>query len=119
VLGGGRYADCEALVERKRRDWIRVGLDRFVIALQSEAAASEAADAEFGVHCTLGDGIMRPRQNSRRVRRQGVAPRYGAEFRLKKSLKEAGARMGHSLLVIVGENEDESGAFYGQGHEKR
>jgi histidyl-tRNA synthetase len=88
-----------------------LGLDRFVIALQSETQTAETPSVKAYI-APLGEGMNAAAAKlARELRGQGVSLDLGDEsFRLKKSF-EAAERAGAQFVVIVGENEVKADAF--------
>jgi histidyl-tRNA synthetase len=113
LLGGGRYDGLSEALGGPKAPGIgfALGLDRFVIALQSETQNAETPSVRAFV-APLGDGMNAAAAKlARELRTQGVALDLGDEsFRLKKSF-EAAERAGAQFVVIVGENEVKADAF--------
>ncbi len=112
VLGGGRYDGLSESLDGPKAPGIgfAIGEDRLILALQAEGVtADEKLDAYIA---PLGAG-MNPHalRLARELRRAGVTADLGDEtFRLKKSF-EAAEKAGARYIVIVGENEVQSGQF--------
>jgi histidyl-tRNA synthetase len=89
-----------------------LGLDRFVIALQSESEVAKTSEPISAYIAPLGSGMNTAAAKlARELRAQGVALDLGDEsFRLKKSF-EAAERAGAQFVIIVGENEVKADAF--------
>src|SRR5690349_18004059 len=92
LLGGGRYDGLSEALGGPKAPGIgfALGLDRFVIALQSETQAVQAASVRAYI-APLGDGMNAAAAKlARELRAQGVALELGDEsFRLKKSFEAA------------------------------
>lgn len=113
LLGGGRYDGLSEMLDGPPAPGIgfALGLDRFVLALETAAASRENLRspeqsapglyiAPFGPGTNV-DAIALARQ----IRAQGVSVEVGDEsFRLKKSL-EAADRLGATFVAIVGSDE--------------
>src|SRR4051812_1807520 len=115
LLGGGRYDGLSEALGGPKAPGIgfALGLDRFVIALQSEAGeATTAIAAPSAYIAPLGDGMNAAAAKlAHELRAAGVAVELGDEgFRLKKSF-EAAERAGAQFVIIVGENEVKADAF--------
>jgi histidyl-tRNA synthetase len=115
LLGGGRYDGLSEALGGPPAPGIgfALGLDRFILALESENAPSRAEEASARVYVApLGVGMnVEAAKLARELRNQGVAVDVGDEsFRLKKSF-EAAERSRAGSVIIVGENEVKSGAF--------
>jgi len=112
VLGGGRYDGLSEALDGPKAPGIgfAIGEDRLILALQAEGATAAATlDAYIA---PLG-AEMNPHalKLARELRRAGVSADLGDEtFRLKKSF-EAAEKAGARYIVIVGENEVQSGEF--------
>ena len=112
VLGGGRYDGLSESLDGPKAPGIgfAIGEDRLILALHAEGVkADESLDAYIA---PLGAG-MNPHalKLARELRRAGVRCDLGDEtFRLKKSF-EAAEKAGARYIVIVGENEVNSGEF--------
>ena len=113
LLGGGRYDGLSEALDGPPAPGIgfALGLDRFVLALQADAASPgnpRPADlAPPGLYVApLGPGMnVEAIQLARQVRAQGVTVEVGDEsFRLKKSFEAAG-RLGATFVAIMGANE--------------
>jgi histidyl-tRNA synthetase len=112
VLGGGRYDGLSESLDGPKAPGIgfAIGEDRLLLALQAEGVtAAESLDAYIA---PLGAGMNPPALKlARELRRSGVRADLGDEsFRLKKSF-EAAENAGARYIVIVGENEVNSGEF--------
>ncbi|MGH9697509.1 MAG: His/Gly/Thr/Pro-type tRNA ligase C-terminal domain-containing protein, partial [Bryobacteraceae bacterium] len=115
LLGGGRYDGLSEALGGPKAPGIgfALGLDRFVLALQSEAGdASKAVTAPRVYIAPLGEGMNATAAKlTHELRSAGVAAELGDEsFRLKKSF-EAAERAGAQFVIIVGENEVKADAF--------
>jgi histidyl-tRNA synthetase len=114
LLGGGRYDGLSEMLGGPKAPGIgfALGLDRFVIALQSESEAAKASEPISAYIAPLGAGMNAAAAKlARELRAQSVAMDVGDEsFRLKKSF-EAAERAGAKFVVIVGENEVKADAF--------
>jgi histidyl-tRNA synthetase len=112
VLGGGRYDGLSESLDGPKAPGIgfAIGEDRLLLALQAEGVtAAETLDAYIA---PLGAG-MNPHalKLARELRRAGISADLGDEsFRLKKSF-EAAEKAGARYIVIVGENEVNSGTY--------
>jgi histidyl-tRNA synthetase len=112
VLGGGRYDGLSESLDGPKAPGIgfAIGEDRLILALQAEGVtAAEKLDAYIA---PLGAG-MNPHalKLARELRRAGVSCDLGDEsFRLKKSF-DAAEKSAARYIVIVGENELNSGTF--------
>ncbi|MCU1310808.1 MAG: histidyl-tRNA synthetase [Candidatus Angelobacter sp.] len=113
LLGGGRYDGLSEALGGPKAPGIgfALGLDRFVIALQSETQSAQTPSVKAFI-APLGDGMNAAAAKlARELRAQGVALDLGDEsFRLKKSF-EAAERAGAQFVIIVGENEVKADAF--------
>ena len=112
VLGGGRYDGLSESLDGPKAPGIgfAIGEDRLILALQAEGVtADEKLDAYIA---PLGSGMnQHALKLARELRRAGVTADIGDEtFRLKKSFESA-EKAGAKYIVIVGENEVESGGF--------
>jgi histidyl-tRNA synthetase len=112
VLGGGRYDGLSESLDGPKAPGIgfAIGEDRLLLALQAEGVtAAESLDAYIA---PLGAGMNPPALKlARELRRSGVRADLGDEsFRLKKSF-QAAEKAGARYIVIVGENEVNSGEF--------
>jgi histidyl-tRNA synthetase len=112
VLGGGRYDGLSESLDGPKSPGIgfAIGEDRLILALQAEGVT---ADAKLDAYIApLGAGMnAHALKLARELRRAGVSADLGDEtFRLKKSF-EAAEKAGARYIVIVGENEAESGEF--------
>jgi histidyl-tRNA synthetase len=114
LLGGGRYDGLSEALGGPKAPGIgfALGLDRFVLALQSEAGAAKASEPISAYIAPLGEGTNAAAAKlARELRAEGVALDLGDEsFRLKKSF-EAAERAGAQFVIIVGENEVKADAF--------
>jgi histidyl-tRNA synthetase len=114
LLGGGRYDGLSEMLGGPKAPGIgfALGLDRFVLALQSEASGAQIESPVSAYIAPLGAGMNAAAAKlARELRAQGVAVELGDEsFRLKKSF-EAAERTGAKFVVIVGENEMKADAF--------
>jgi histidyl-tRNA synthetase len=115
LLGGGRYDGLSEALGGPKAPGIgfALGLDRFVIALQSEASEATAAVAAPRAYVApLGDGMNAAAAKlAHELRAADIAVELGDEsFRLKKSI-EATERAGAQFVIIVGENEVKADAF--------
>ena len=115
LLGGGRYDGLSEALGGPKAPGIgfALGLDRFVLALQSEAGeTAKATVAPRAYVAPLGAGMNAPSAKlARDLRAQNIAVELGDEtFRLKKSF-EAAERAGAQFVIIVGENEVRADAF--------
>ncbi|MCU1285832.1 MAG: histidyl-tRNA synthetase [Acidobacteriales bacterium] len=114
LLGGGRYDGLSEMLGGPKAPGIgfALGLDRFVLALQSEASGAQVQSAVSAYIAPLGAGMNAAAAKlARELRAQGVALELGDEsFRLKKSF-EAAERTGAKFVVIVGENEVKADTF--------
>src|SRR6516225_1454882 len=112
VLGGGRYDGLSESLDGPKAPGIgfAIGEDRLILALQGEGVtAAESLEAYIA---PLGSA-MNPHalKLARELRRAGVRCDLGDEsFRLKKSF-EAAEKSAARYIVIVGENELNSGTF--------
>jgi histidyl-tRNA synthetase len=113
LLGGGRYDGLSEALGGPKAPGIgfALGLDRFVIALQSETQSVQNTSVKAFV-APLGEGMNAAAAKlARELRAQDVAVDLGDEsFRLKKSF-EAAERAGAKFVIIVGENEVKSDTF--------
>ena len=115
LLGGGRYDGLSEALGGPKAPGIgfALGLDRFVLALQSEAGdAAQAVAGPRAYIAPLGEGMnAAAAQLARELRHQNIAVEVGDEsFRLKKSFESA-ERAGAQFVIIVGENEVKADAF--------
>ena len=115
LLGGGRYDGLSEALGGSKAPGIgfALGLDRFVLALQSEAGETAKATASARAYIApLGEGMNAAAAKlAHELRAAGVAVELGDEsFRLKKSF-EAAERAGAQFVIIVGENEVKADAF--------
>jgi histidyl-tRNA synthetase len=115
LLGGGRYDGLSEALGGPAAPGIgfALGLDRFVLALESESAnVNKSNDAARVYIAPLGAGMnLEAAKLAHELRQQGIALDLGDEsFRLKKSF-EAAERAGAEFVIIVGENEAKSGSF--------
>lgn len=115
LLGGGRYDGLSESLGGPAAPGIgfALGLDRFVLALESEKAkAPRSGDTPRVYIAPLGAGMnIEAAKLAHELRDQGIALDIGDEsFRLKKSF-EVAERGGATFVIIVGENEAKSAAF--------
>ena len=115
LLGGGRYDGLSEALGGPAAPGIgfALGLDRFILALESEASSGRKIETSARVFIgPLGAGMnVEAAKLARELRGQGIALDLGDEsFRLKKSF-EAAERAGAEFVVIVGENEVKADAF--------
>jgi histidyl-tRNA synthetase len=115
LLGGGRYDGLSEALGGPKAPGIgfALGLDRFVLALQSEAGdVAKTSVAARAYVAPLGNGMNAAAANlAHELRAASVAVELGDEsFRLKKSF-EAAERAGAQFVIIVGENEVKANAF--------
>jgi histidyl-tRNA synthetase len=107
LLGGGRYDGLSEALGGPKAPGIgfALGLDRFVLALQSETQAVQSQSVKAFV-APLGEGMNAAAAKlARELRSANIAVELGDEsFRLKKSF-EAAERAGAKFVIIVGENE--------------
>jgi histidyl-tRNA synthetase len=112
ILGGGRYDGLSEALGGPAAPGIgfAIGEDRLVMALQ-EAAGAVARPVDIYV-APLGAGMnVEAARLARKLRRQGrVVILADESFRLKKSLETA-SKIGARHVLIVGENEINSGQF--------
>jgi len=112
ILGGGRYDGLSEALGGPRAPGIgfAIGEDRLVMALSEAAGAVEQPVQAY--LAPVGAGMNREAARlARELRRHDLVVETGEEsFRLKKSLETASKR-GARYVVIVGENEVQSGAF--------
>ena len=112
VVGGGRYDGLSESLDGPKAPGIgfAIGEDRLILALEAEGVT--AAELPGAYIAPLGAG-MNPHalKLARELRRAGVRCDLGDEsFRLKKSF-DAAEKAGARYVVIVGENEVNSGEF--------
>jgi histidyl-tRNA synthetase len=112
VLGGGRYDGLSESLGGPKAPGIgfAIGEDRMIMALQAQqAAATVAVDAYIA---PLGAGMNRHALKlARELRDAGLVIDVGDEsFRLKKAF-EAAEKMSARYVIIVGENEINSGSL--------
>jgi histidyl-tRNA synthetase len=112
ILGGGRYDGLSEALGGPAAPGIgfAIGEDRLVMSLQ-ETAESVVKKPDVYI-APLGAG-MNPEaaRLARELRRENLVVESGDEnFRLKKSF-EAATRAGAKYILIVGENEVNTGAF--------
>ncbi len=117
LLGGGRYDGLSEALGGPRAPGVgfALGLDRFVLALQSEqqdAAHNISKSVARVFIAPLGAGMnAEAAKLAHELRAQGIAAEVGDEsFRLKKSFETA-EKLGCVHVIIVGENEVVSGSF--------
>jgi histidyl-tRNA synthetase len=115
LLGGGRYDGLSEALGGPPAPGIgfALGLDRFILALESENAGTRAAkESPRAYIAPLGAGMnVEAAKLVRELREKDIAVDLGDEsFRLKKAF-EAAERGGAESVIIVGENEVKSGAF--------
>jgi histidyl-tRNA synthetase len=114
LLGGGRYDGLSEMLGGPKAPGIgfALGLDRFVIALQSESETARVSEPISAYIAPLGEGMNAAAAKlARELRALSVALDVGDEsFRLKKSF-EAAERAGAKFVIIVGENEVKADAF--------
>jgi len=112
ILGGGRYDGLSELLGGPKAPGIgfAIGEDRLVLALNRPAAGAEGKPDVY--LAPLGAGTDREAARlARELRSQGIVAELGDEsFRLKKSF-EIATKLGARYILIVGENEVQSGAF--------
>jgi len=112
ILGGGRYDGLSESLGGPSAPGIgfAIGEDRLVLALKQSA---EAVQRKPDVYIApLGAGMDREAARlARELRRHDVVAELGDEtFRLKKSF-EIASKLGARFILIVGENEVNTGAF--------
>lgn len=112
ILGGGRYDGLSEALGGPHAPGIgfAIGEDRLVMSLaQSAASAIRKPDVYIA---PLGTGMNRPAALlARELRRLDVVTELGDDsFRLKKSFETA-SKAGTRYVLIVGENEVQSGSF--------
>jgi histidyl-tRNA synthetase len=112
ILGGGRYDGLSEALGGPHAPGIgfAIGEDRLVMSL---AQSAESAIRKPDVYIApLGAGMNRTAARlARELRRQEIVTELGDEsFRLKKSFETA-SKAGVRYVLIVGENEVQSGAF--------
>ena len=114
LLGGGRYDGLSESLGGPKAPGIgfALGLDRFVLALQSENGAGAVALGAKVFVAPLGARMnAEAAKLAHELRAGGVAVELGEEnFRLKRSFEMA-ERGKMKWVVIVGENEVASGEF--------
>lgn len=112
ILGGGRYDGLSEALGGPPAPGIgfAIGEDRLVMTLQ-ETAGVAARPVDIYI-APLGAGMnVQAARLARKLRRQGLVVISGDEsFRLKKSLETA-SKIGAQRVLIVGENEVNSGQF--------
>jgi len=112
ILGGGRYDGLSESLGGPPAPGIgfAIGEDRLVIALQ-ESAGTATRPADIYI-APLGAGMnAHAAKLARDLRRQGIVVVAGDEtFKLKKSLETA-SKMGVRFVLILGENEVNSGQY--------
>jgi histidyl-tRNA synthetase len=112
ILGGGRYDGLSEALGGPAAPGIgfAIGEDRLVLALKQTA---ESVQAKPDVYIApLGPGMNRAAGRlARELRRENIIVELGDEsFRLKKSFETAD-KAGARFILIVGENEVNSGNF--------
>ncbi|HEY1939556.1 MAG TPA: histidine--tRNA ligase [Candidatus Angelobacter sp.] len=112
ILGGGRYDGLSESLGGPPAPGIgfAIGEDRLVMTLQeSVGVAARPADVYIA---PLGAGMnLHAAKLARELRREGVIVITGDDsFKLKKSLETAG-KLGVRFVVILGENEVNSGQY--------
>ncbi|MEO8725695.1 MAG: histidine--tRNA ligase [Acidobacteriaceae bacterium] len=114
LLGGGRYDGLAEAIGGVNAPGIgfAIGEDRFVMALEFQAAERAKAKAADFYLAALGAGMnIQAAKLGRELRAQGISVELGDEsFRLKKSFDTA-EKLGIRKVVIVGEDEVQSGEF--------
>lgn len=112
VAGGGRYDGLSEALGGPAAPGIgfAIGQDRLVMTLQETAKPAEKPVDLYVA--PLGEGMnVHTARVARKLRRQGLVVISGDEsFRLKKSLETA-SKTGARHVLIVGENEVNSGLF--------
>jgi histidyl-tRNA synthetase len=112
ILGGGRYDGLSESLGGPAAPGIgfAIGEDRLVLILQ-ELAKPAAQTVDIYI-APLGVGMnVQAARLAQKLRRLGLAVISGDEnFRLKKSLESA-SKIGATRVLIVGENEVNSGLF--------
>lgn len=113
LLGGGRYDGLSEMLGGPKAPGIgfALGLDRFVIALQSEYPLVHIASHRAYI-APLGPGMNAAvAKLARELRQQGIPCEVGDDtFRLKKSF-EIAEKLLCRYVVIVGENEVKADDF--------
>lgn len=114
LLGGGRYDGLSEALGGPKAPGIgfALGLDRFVLALQSEETVGIPDQNPVVYVAPLGQGMnAEAAVIARDLRKHTIATELGDEtFRLKKSF-EAAERAGARYILFVGENEAATGQF--------
>lgn len=114
LLGGGRYDGLSEGLGGPKAPGIgfALGLDRFVLALQSEETVGIPDQSPAIYVAPLGQGMnAEAAVIARDLRKQQIATELGDDtFRAKKSF-EAAERSGAKFILFVGENEIASGQF--------
>ena len=114
LLGGGRYDGLSEALGGPNAPGIgfALGLDRFVLALQSEETVGIPDLSPRVYIAPLGQGMnAEAAVIARDLRKQQIPAELGDEtFRAKKSF-EAAERSGAKYILFVGENEITSGQF--------
>jgi histidyl-tRNA synthetase len=114
LLGGGRYDGLSEALGGPKAPGIgfALGLDRFVLALQSEQTVAVPDQNPVVFVAPLGQGMnAEAAVIAQHLRKQQIASELGDEtFRAKKSF-EAAERSGARYILFVGENEVASGQF--------
>src|SRR5689334_10102552 len=114
LLGGGRYDGLSEALGGPKAPGIgfALGLDRFILALQSEQTVGIPDLSPRVYVAPLGQGMNAEASVvARDLRKQQIPTELGDEtFRPKKSF-EAAERSGAKYILFVGENEIASGQF--------
>jgi histidyl-tRNA synthetase len=114
LLGGGRYDGLSEALGGPKAPGIgfALGLDRFVLALQSEETVGLPDQNPIVFVAPLGHGMnAEAAVIARDLRKHAIRTELGDEsFRLKKSF-EAAERAGARFILFVGENEVATGQF--------
>lgn len=114
LLGGGRYDGLSEMLGGPKAPGIgfALGLDRFVLALQSESGNAIRWEGIRVYIAPLGEGMNAAAAKlARELRGQGIVCEVGDEsFRLRKSFETA-EKLFCQYVVIVGENEVKADAF--------
>jgi histidyl-tRNA synthetase len=114
LLGGGRYDGLSEALGGPKAPGIgfALGLDRFVLALQSEETVGIPDQNPVVYVAPLGEGMnAEAAVIARDLRKHAITAELGDEtFRLKKSF-EAAERAGAKYILFVGENEAATGQF--------
>src|SRR5262249_29652657 len=112
LLGGGRYDGLSEMLGGPKAPGIgfALGLDRFVIALESEGRKPAVSLSAYIAPLGAGSNAA-ALELARELRAQGVGVDLGDEsFRIKKSFEMA-ERLGAKFVVIAGEEEIKSNVF--------